>query len=59
MFNKMRITVLERDIGVVNLMRKYGYVRITATLHKFGCYVLRARRRRKVDSHHVMNRKTR
>ncbi len=25
MANKMRITVLERDIGAVNLMRKYGY----------------------------------
>ncbi|SFU17062.1 Kef-type potassium/proton antiporter, CPA2 family [Kosakonia arachidis] len=25
MANKMRITVLERDISVVNLMRKYGY----------------------------------
>lgn len=25
MANKMRITVLERDISAVNLMRKYGY----------------------------------
>ncbi|MCS5932450.1 NAD-binding protein [Klebsiella pneumoniae subsp. pneumoniae] len=25
MANKMRITVLERDISAVNLMRNYGY----------------------------------
>lgn len=46
MANKMRITVLERDISAVNLMRKYGYKVYYGDATQVELYVPLAQRRR-------------
>ena len=59
MANKMRITVLERDISAVNLMRKYGYKVYYGDATQLSCCARRAQRLRSPSSSPVTIRKTR
>ncbi len=58
MANKMRITVLERDISAVNLMRKYGYKVYYGDATQVDLYVLREQRPLSLSSLPVTSRKT-
>lgn len=58
MANKMRITVLERDISAVNLMRKYGYKVYYGDATQVDLYVLRVQRPLSLSSLPVTSRKT-
>ncbi len=58
MANKMRITVLERDISAVNLMRKYGYKVYYGDATQVDFYVLRVQRPLSLSSLPVTSRKT-
>jgi glutathione-regulated potassium-efflux system protein KefB len=59
MANKMRITVLERDISAVNLMRKYGYKVYYGDATQLSCCVRPGLKRQNPSSLPVTIRKTR
>jgi hypothetical protein len=58
MANKMRITVLERDISAVNLMRNYGYKVYFGDATQLELLRSAGRKRRSRSSSPVMSRKT-
>ncbi|MCS5881873.1 hypothetical protein LNP17_28395 [Klebsiella variicola subsp. variicola] len=53
MANKMRITVLERDISAVNLMRNYGYKVYFGDATQLELAALGGSGRGAVDRHHL------